>query len=84
VPHNFEFTHLFLFAMWLGFGVAAVALFFSRGLAGNFLRSGGTALRVVLIIVLLPVLIVLGGFSFLYTMIADSRDRTRDLRASMR
>ena len=82
MPQHLEFAELFIIAIWLGFGVAAVVLFFRRGLAGSILPSGGAALRVALIIVLVPLLLLLGCISFLYTVIADSHDRGRELHAA--
>ena len=81
-PQHLEFAELFIIAIWLGFGVAAIALFFSRGLAGNILPSGGAALRVALIIVLVPLLLLLGCIAFLYAIIADSPNRPRGVRAT--
>jgi hypothetical protein len=75
-----ELAFKFMVGMWLGSGVIGIVLLFRRGLAAALLRAmaermggGGVAIGWVALVVLMAVMIPLGMFSYLYTIVATDR-----------
>src|SRR5207302_715959 len=76
-------------AIWLGFGLASIILFFTRGLAGAVLRrrfarpagAGVASPGYAVVALLLPALLLLGAVSFLYALVV-AEGRAQCMRCS--
>ncbi len=72
-----ETGFLVLVAMWGGFGIVGILLFFKRGLAASMLRSFGerssVALGYLVVVILIPGMLILGAIAFLYAVVAESK-----------